>query len=91
MEYISSVLPPLTWTKFHGMVLENYVLKTLRDPKKDDFMSLEQGGMFVATEDKFHVLSRYAMQLQVLCVHMTSSWRIFNKVIDYVKNMERVM
>ncbi|WMV32385.1 hypothetical protein MTR67_025770 [Solanum verrucosum] len=64
MECRSSTLPPLTWTQFHTLFLEKYVPRTLRDRKKDEFMALEQGGMFVAAyEAKFHALSRYATQL----------------------------
>ncbi|KAH0665419.1 hypothetical protein KY285_026625 [Solanum tuberosum] len=64
VECRSSVLPPLTWTQFHALLLEKYVPQTLRDRKKDDFMALEQGGMSVAAyEAKFHALSRYATQL----------------------------
>lgn len=38
--------------------------QNLRDCKKDEFMSLMQGGMIVAAyEAKFHILSTYAMQL----------------------------
>ncbi|KAH0658132.1 hypothetical protein KY289_026880 [Solanum tuberosum] len=60
----SSTLPPLTWTQFHALFLEKYVPRTLRDRKKDEFMALEQGGMYVAAyESKFHALSRYASQL----------------------------
>ena len=36
----------------------------LRDREKDEFMSLEQGGMYVDDyEAKFHALSRYSTQL----------------------------
>ena len=38
--------------------------RTLRDRKKDEFMALEKGGMYVAAyESKLHVLSRYSTQL----------------------------
>lgn len=38
--------------------------RTLKDHKKDEFMGLEQGGMFVSSyEAKFYVFSRYATQL----------------------------
>ena len=37
---------------------------TLRDRKKNEFMTLEQGGMSVVVyKAKFHALSRYATQL----------------------------
>ena len=46
------------------MFLEKYVPRTLRDRIKDEFMSLEQGGMFVASyEAKYHAFSIYATQL----------------------------
>ncbi|WMV58289.1 hypothetical protein MTR67_051674 [Solanum verrucosum] len=48
----------------HALFLEKYVPRTLGDRKKDEFMALEQGGIFVADyEAKFHALSRYATQL----------------------------
>lgn len=34
--------------QFSAMFLEKYVPQTLRDRKKDEFMALEKGGMFVA-------------------------------------------
>ena len=55
---------PTYLDQFHALFLEKYVPQTLRYCKKDEFIALEQGGMFVASYwDKFHVLSRYAMQL----------------------------
>lgn len=52
------------WTHFHSLFLEQYVSRTLKDHKKDEFMGLEQGGMFVSSyEAKFYVFSRYATQL----------------------------
>nr|AAT38742.2 'chromo' domain containing protein [Solanum demissum] len=60
--------PPIAITvpKFHALFLEKYVPWTLRDRKKDKFMALEQGGMFVAAyQAKFHPLSRYATQLVI--------------------------
>ncbi|XP_049374096.1 uncharacterized protein LOC125839168 [Solanum verrucosum] len=44
VECRSSALPSLTWTQFHALFLEKYMPRTLRDRKKDEFMSLEQGG-----------------------------------------------
>ncbi|WMV13709.1 hypothetical protein MTR67_007094 [Solanum verrucosum] len=64
VECISSVLPPITWTQFRALFLENYVPQTLRDRKKDEFMTLEQGGIYVASyEANLHALSKYATQL----------------------------
>ena len=54
-------LPPLTCTHFHALFLDKYVPITLRNRKKNELMTLEQGGMSVATyEAKFHALYRYA-------------------------------
>lgn len=54
-------LPPLTQTRFHALFLEKYVPRTLRDHKKDKFMNLEHGCMFMAAyEAKFYSLSSYA-------------------------------
>ena len=64
MKFKSSSFSPLTWTYFHALFLEKYVAKTLRNRKKDEFMALEQGGMFVDSyEAKFHPLSRCATQI----------------------------
>ena len=46
-------------TQFHALFLEKCVPRTLRDDKKDEFMAIEQGSMYVASyEAKFHALSR---------------------------------
>lgn len=46
------------------MFLDKYLPKTISDPKKYDFIALEEGGMIVADfEAKFHAMSRYATQL----------------------------
>lgn len=67
MEYIYCTLTPLTWTQFYALFLEDYVPTTLRDYKKDDFMALEQDGIFVAAyEDKFHSLSWYATHFVIM-------------------------
>ncbi|KAH0746217.1 hypothetical protein KY285_007874 [Solanum tuberosum] len=43
---------------------EKYVPRTLRDRNKDEFLALEQGGMFVASyEAMFHEFSRYVKRL----------------------------
>lgn len=60
MKCRSSSLPPLTWNQFHALFLEKYMPQTFRDRKKNEFMDLEQGGMYVtAYEARFHTLSRY--------------------------------
>ena len=44
--------------------MEKYIPRTLRDRRRDEFLSIEQGRMSVASyETKFHALSRYATQL----------------------------
>ena len=44
--------------------MEKYIPRTLRDRRRDEFLSLEQGRMSViAYEAKFCALSRYATQL----------------------------
>lgn len=41
--------------------------RTLRDGKRDEFMTLEQDGMIVdAYEANFHAISRYSTQLVTL-------------------------
>ncbi|XP_069152970.1 uncharacterized protein [Solanum lycopersicum] len=56
--------PPMTWESFSTLFMEKYIPRTLRDRKRDEFLSLEQGRMTVnAYEAKFRALSRYATQL----------------------------
>ncbi|XP_069149425.1 uncharacterized protein [Solanum lycopersicum] len=64
VEYQSAQAPPLTWASFCSLYMEKYIPRTLRDRKRDEFLSLEQGMMLVtAYEAKFRALSRYATQL----------------------------
>ena len=54
----------MTWASFSSLFMEKYIPRTLRDRKRDEFLSLEQGRMSVpAYEAKFRALSRYATQL----------------------------
>ena len=54
----------MTWTSFSSLFMEKYIPRTLRDRKRDEFLSLEQGRMSInAYEAKFCLLSRYATQL----------------------------
>ena len=56
--------PPMTWASFSSLFMEKYIPLTLRDRKRDEFLSLEQGRMSVnAYEAKFRALSIYATQL----------------------------
>ena len=56
--------PPMTWASFSSLFMEKYIPRTLRDRRRDEFLSLEQGKMSVtAYEAKFRALSRYATQL----------------------------
>ncbi|XP_069154517.1 uncharacterized protein [Solanum lycopersicum] len=56
--------PPMTWASFSSLFIEMYIPQTLRDRKRDEFLSLEQGRMSVAThEAKFCALSRYSTHL----------------------------
>ena len=51
----------MTWASFSSLFMEKYIPRTLRDRKKDEFLSLEQGRMLVnAYEARFCALSRYA-------------------------------
>ena len=55
--------PPMTWASFSSLFMEKYIPRTLRDRRRDEFLSLEQGKMSVtAYEAKFRALSRYATQ-----------------------------
>ena len=54
----------MTWASFSRLFMEKYISRTLRDRKRDEFLSLEQGRMSVtAHEAKFRALSRYATLL----------------------------
>ena len=54
----------MTWASFSSLFMEKYIPRTLRDRRRDEFLSLEQGRMFVtAYEAKFRALFRYATQL----------------------------
>ena len=54
----------MTWASFSSLSVEKYIPWTLRDRKRDEFLSIEQGRMSVtAYEAKFCALSRYATQL----------------------------
>ena len=56
--------PPMSWASFSSLFMEKYIPRTLRDRRRDEFLSLEQGRMSVtAYEAKFRALSRYATQL----------------------------
>ena len=54
----------MTWVSFSSLFMEKNIPWTLRDRRRDEFPSLEQGRMSVAAyEAKFHALSRYGTQL----------------------------
>ena len=54
----------MTWALFSSLFMEKYIPRTLRDRRRDEFLSLEQGRMTVTTyEARFRALSRYATQL----------------------------
>ena len=53
----------MTWASFSSLLIEKYIPQTLRDRRRDEFLSLEQGRMLVtAYEAKFRALSRYDTQ-----------------------------
>lgn len=57
-------LPLLTWAQIQNMFFEMYVPRTYHDQKKDRFLRLEKGYIFVvAYEVNFYALSRYALKL----------------------------
>ena len=54
----------MTWASFSSLFMEKYIPRTLRDRRRDEFLSLEQGKMSVtAYKAKLRALSRYANQL----------------------------
>ena len=54
----------MTWASFSSLFMEKYIPRTLRDRRRDEFLSLDQGRMSVTVyEAKFRSLSRYATQL----------------------------
>ena len=64
VECQSAQAPPMTWASFSSLFMEKYIPRTLRDRRRDEFLSLEKGKMSVtAYEAKFGALSRYATQL----------------------------
>ena len=55
----------MTWASFSSLFMENYIPRTLRDRRRDEFLSLEKGRMSVtAYEAMFRALSSYATQLR---------------------------
>ena len=59
--------------------MEKYIPRTLRDRKRDEFLTLEQGRISVTTyEAKFRALSRYATEL---CFSPLERIRCFVKVL----------
>ena len=69
--------PPMTWASLSRLFMEKYIPRTLRDRKRNEFLSLEQGRMSVTSyEAKFRALSRYATQL---CVSPQERIRRFMK------------
>uniref|UniRef100_UPI003391D5AE hypothetical protein n=1 Tax=Acinetobacter baumannii TaxID=470 RepID=UPI003391D5AE len=54
----------MTFRVITSSFMEKYIPRTLRDRRRDEFLSLEQGKMSVTTyEAKFRALSRYDTQL----------------------------
>ena len=54
----------MTWESFSSLFMEKYIPRTLRDRRRDEFLSLEQGRISVAAyEAKFRSLSKYATQV----------------------------
>ena len=54
----------MTWASFSSLFMEKYIPRTLRDKRRDDFLSLDLGRMSITTyEARFRALSRYATQL----------------------------
>ena len=54
----------MTWASFCSLFMEKYIPRTLRDRRRDEFLSLELGRMSVtAYEAKFRAVSRCATQL----------------------------
>ena len=56
--------PPMTWASFSSLFMEKYISRTLKDKRRDEFLSLEQDRIsLTAYEAEFRALSRYATQL----------------------------
>ena len=50
--------PPMTWASFSSLFMEKYIPRTLRDRRRDEFLSLDQGKMSItAYEARFGALS----------------------------------
>ena len=55
----------MTWASFSNLFMEKYIPRTLRDRRRDEFLSLDQGRMSVtAYKVKFRALSRYATKIR---------------------------
>ena len=53
----------MTWASFSSLFMEKYIPRTLRDRRRDEFLSLELGKISVtAYEAKFRALSWYTTQ-----------------------------
>ena len=64
MECRVSSLSVVSWTHVNALFSEKYVPSFLRDRKREEFMELDQGSIYmVAYEAKFHPLSIYPKQL----------------------------
>ena len=56
--------PPMTCGSFSSLFMEKYIPRTLRDRRRDELLSLEQGRRSVtAYEAKFRALSMYSTQV----------------------------
>ena len=52
VEFQPAQAPPMTWASFSCLFIEKYIPRTLRDRKRDEFLSLEQGRMSVTPEGR---------------------------------------
>ena len=66
----------MTWASFSSLFMEKYIPRTLRDRKRDEFLSLEQGRMSVtAYKAKFRALS--SMPPNFVSVHKSGFTVLF--------------
>ncbi|XP_055806929.1 uncharacterized protein LOC129875684 [Solanum dulcamara] len=88
--------PPMSWATFSYYFMEKYILWTLRDKRRDEFLNIEQRRMsIVAYEAKFRALARYATQLcfspeERIRHFVAASVKSFQQVVDFVIKVEGV-
>ena len=88
----------MTWASFSSLFREKYIPQTLRDRKRDEFLSLEQGRMSVtAYEAKFcpqewihHFVKGLRLELRISALQVAATVKSFQEVVDFFIEVEGV-